>query len=326
MSYDRAQTTTPLLIERMQTPIRTMVPGLLLAFSATAAHASPKVATAPATGAGTGQPSTAVGVAALALPPAGATPAAPIDPALPPAVAAPAAPVDPLQAAPADVRDIVSWITGSGDNTRLPFLVIDKPSARVFAFDPSGRLQGDAPVLLGMGVGDRMLAPNATMSQMPPHTRITPAGRFVSKLAKDHKGKELLVLDYKKAFSLHPVVKGKPHERRADRLASATAEDNRISFGCINVPVPFYDTVISPAFTGTHGIVYILPETSQASAMFGFNPVFGALASGPPQVTPDEPQQVTAAGSQQVAPAAPQQVTTALSGTASPTAPAAAAK
>ena len=223
----------------------------------------------------------------------------------------------------------MNWITGSGDNTRLPFLVIDKPTARVFAFDPSGQFQGDAPVLLGMGLGDVMLAPSAAMSQMPPHTRITPAGRFVSKLAKDAKGKELLVLDYKAAFSMHPVVKGKPHERRADRLASVTAEDNRISFGCINVPVPFYNTVISPAFSQTHGIVYILPETSQASAMFGFNPPVGTLAAAPQQATPAAAQQGTPAApavAQQAAPAGPQEVTTASNGTAGQPVPEAAAK
>ncbi len=283
-----------------------MVPGLLLAFNVMAVHASPTAAAAPATGAATGQPSTPLDVWVQS---AATKPTAPLDLTLPPGGATPAAlmgpPVDPLQAAPAEVKEVVRWIARSRDNARLPFLVIDKPSARVFAFDSSGQLRGDAPVLLGMGPGDIMLAPNATMSQMPPHTRITPAGRFVSKLAKDFKGKELLVLDYKKAFSLHPVVKGKPHERRAERLASVKADDNRISFGCINVPVPFYDTVISPAFTGTHGIVYILPETSQASAMFGFTPVVGALAS---------------------APAGPQQVTAALDGTAGQTVPDAAAK
>jgi hypothetical protein len=285
----------------MQTSLRTFVPGLLLAISATAVHANPEAAPAPAST--TQRPSVPVDPAPrsaatkpatpldLTLPaPVAATPAAPTGPAQPTAATATPAPADPLHAASMEVKEVVNWITGSGDNTRLPFLVIDKPNARVFAFDPAGQFQGDAPVLLGMGVGDRMLAPSATMSQMPPHTRITPAGRFVSKLAKDAKGKELLVLDYKAAFSLHPVVKGKPHERRAERLGSVTPTDNRISFGCINVPVPFYNTVISPAFTGTHGLVYILPETSQASAMFRYQPAgsspVGALASGPVPAAP----------------------------------------
>jgi hypothetical protein len=321
----------------MQTPIRTIVPGLLLAYGATAAHAAPapEPAAAPAISAATVQPPTPSQLAAHAT---ATTPTTPLAPALPPAPARPAAPlgpvladfvgppVDPLQAAPADVKEVVGWITRSSDNTRLPFLVIDKPNARVYAFDPSGQYQGDAPVLLGMGTGDRMLAPSARMSQMPPHTRITPAGRFVSKLSRDAKGKELLVLDYKAAFSLHPVVKGQPWEHRADRLASATSDDNRISFGCINVPIPFYETVISRAFKTTHGIVYILPETSQASAMFGFNPAVEAIASGPPAVAPAAPRQVAPAGSQAVATAAPQPGTAALNVTTGQAAPEAAAK
>jgi hypothetical protein len=286
----------------MHSPIRTIVPGLLLAFSASAVHAGPEAAAAPVSTASTAPPAKPIDLAVraastmpaskldLTLPAADTAAAAPLGTALTPAVAAPAVPVDPLQGASAEVKEVVSWITGSGDNTRLPFLVIDKPNARVFAFDPSGQFQGDAPVLLGMGLGDRMLAPSARMSQMPPNTRITPAGRFVSKLSRDAKGKELLVLDYKAAFSLHPVVKGQPWEHRAERLGSPTSQDNRISFGCINVPVPFYSTVISPAFSNTHGIVYILPETSQASAFFQFTPAgaspVGALASGPQPATP----------------------------------------
>jgi len=44
--------------------------------------------------------------------------------------------------------------------------------------------------------------------------------------------------------------------------------DHRISFGCINVPAPFFDTVVNPAFKDTHGIVYILPEMKEVRAVF----------------------------------------------------------
>jgi hypothetical protein len=64
------------------------------------------------------------------------------------------------------------------------------------------------------------------------------------------------------------VVKGLPAERRAQRLESATAQDNRISFGCINVPEAFYEKVVSPAFRNTLGVVYILPEMSSAKLLF----------------------------------------------------------
>lgn len=203
----------------------------------------------------------------------------PVGPWLPPAAAAPSGPVDLLQSASAEVKRVARWIVDSGDNVRLPFLLIDKVNAQVLVFSPAGQLQGTTPALLGMARGDRMLAPNdASMSAMAPQVRITPAGRFVSRLAIDSHGKELLVLDYDASLSLHAVVKGTPQERRAERLKSVTAVDNRISFGCINVPGPFYSTVVSPTFTGTKGIVYVLPETSPASALFGFQPVGMAVA------------------------------------------------
>jgi hypothetical protein len=142
----------------------------------------------------------------------------------------------------------------------------------VLAFNGAGQLQGEAPALLGMARGDRLLAPNeATMAEMRPEQRITPAGRFVSRLAHDSEGKELLVLDYQAAISLHPVIKGTPAERRAERLKSPTSQDNRISYGCINVPAEFYKTVVSPAFSHTSGIVYVLPDTAPASAFFGMD-------------------------------------------------------
>ena len=85
----------------------------------------------------------------------------------------------------------------------------------------------------------------------------------------DLRGRSLLLIDYDAAITLHPVVPGTPKERRAERLASETADDNRISFGCINVPPGFYERVVRPAFTGTAGIVYILPETVPAEDLFG---------------------------------------------------------
>jgi hypothetical protein len=68
---------------------------------------------------------------------------------------------------------------------------------------------------------------------------------------------------------MHPVLTTEPAERRPQRLATATPLDNRISYGCINVPAKFFDSVVRPAFTGTNGIVYVLPETRPARAVFG---------------------------------------------------------
>ena len=136
------------------------------------------------------------------------------------------------------------------------------------------------------------------MSQMPPQVRVTPAGRFVSRLAIDSHGKELLVLDYDAAISMHPVVKGTPAEHRAERLASPTPLDNRISFGCINVPPEFYTTFVHPAFLGTKGVVYVLPEMEPASKLFGFQPVDAGAQQGATASNARALQPVSAAGAQ----------------------------
>ena len=160
-------------------------------------------------------------------------------------------------------KEMADWVVRSRDNHNMPFAIVDKVKARVYVYDVDGKLQGEAPVLLGLAKGDYS-APgigNKPLSQIPPAERITPAGRFVARMGRNHKGKEILWVDYAQSLSLHPVVKGTPRDRRAQRLASATPLDNRISFGCINVPKPFFKDVIHGKFSGRPSVVYILPET-----------------------------------------------------------------
>ncbi|GAC1607520.1 MAG: hypothetical protein NVS3B2_16500 [Ramlibacter sp.] len=64
-------------------------------------------------------------------------------------------------------------------------------------------------------------------------------------------------------------------ERRLERLASAVPLEHRITFGCSNVPVRVCEAVVSPAFTGTNGIVYVLPETRPVREVFGLSDVAG---------------------------------------------------
>jgi hypothetical protein len=192
------------------------------------------------------------------------------------APAAPAASVDfKQQSASPEVQRVASWVSDSRDNHGMPYAIIDKANATVFVFDARGRLLGADAALLGMAKGDRSVAGigDRKMSAIRPEERTTPAGRFKASLDHDVHGHEILVIDYAASISLHAVVKGTPLERRAKRLASATSDNNRISFGCINVPLKFYKTVVSPTFTHTFGIVYILPETSAASEFFGFHDV-----------------------------------------------------
>jgi hypothetical protein len=175
-----------------------------------------------------------------------------------------------LEHASHEARHVADWVVDSGDNRSMPFAIVDKTDAKVFVFDAHGRLRGAAAALLGLargddavpGIGDRAL------SSIRPGERTTPAGRFVAALDRNAHGKEILWVDYDTAISMHPVITSNPVERRAQRLATPTPRDNRISYGCINVPAKFFENVVQPVFAGTNGIVYVLPETRPARAVF----------------------------------------------------------
>jgi hypothetical protein len=181
----------------------------------------------------------------------------------------PAPQAEPTRNSPSiEAARLVASVLGSGDTHGLPFLVVDKVEAKVFAFDAQGRLLGSSPALVGVtrgdvspkGIGDRRLA------DIPPADRITPAGRFEAALGHNLSAKDILWIDYDAALSLHRVATGVPSERRLQRLATPTALDNRISYGCINVPAAFYDGVVLPLFRPANGLVYILPEMPATAA------------------------------------------------------------
>jgi len=197
------------------------------------------------------------------------------------AAAAPPAPAAEFgkEQASHDVRQVADWIVETSDNNSagkygLPFAILDKKNAKVFVFHPDGRLIGAAPALLGLGRGD-VAKPGIgaqELSAIAPKDRVTQAGRFVSDIGVDSHGDDVLWLDYDGGLAMHRVITTNPRERRAHRLATPSALDNRISWGCINLPVKFYETVVQPAFTGTKGIVYVLPENKAPLAFFTENP------------------------------------------------------
>lgn len=166
---------------------------------------------------------------------------------------------------------IADWVVNSGDNRRRPFVIIDKADAKVYVFNSIGNLQRAAPALLGLAKrdDDEPGVGNLKLSGIRPEIRTTPAGRFVARMGHNLKGQEILWVDYAAGISMHRVATGNKLEHRQERLDSPTILDNRISFGCINVPVPFFEQVVMPTFAGKSGIVYILPETQSAAEMFG---------------------------------------------------------
>lgn len=157
---------------------------------------------------------------------------------------------------------LANWAKATRDNGVLPFIVIDKETAEVLVFNADGLLLGDTPALLGIapgddatpGVGDREL------SEIGPAEKTTPAGRFQARIGPARGGQTVLWVDFEDSVALHPVVTGNKAERRLERLESATPKDNRITFGCINVPASFFENLVQPLFADKGGVVYIMPE------------------------------------------------------------------
>ncbi len=174
------------------------------------------------------------------------------------------------EAASPEARQMADWVVDSGDNKNMPFVILDKKEARVYVFHAHGGLRGAAPVLLGITAGDDSFpgVGNKPLSLVKPEEKTTPAGRYLAASDKNIKGADIVWIDYDSSVSFHAVVKGKPEERRAERLASPLPSERRISFGCVNVPVNFFKTALHASFKKSDGMVYVLPETRSVNQVF----------------------------------------------------------
>ena len=193
------------------------------------------------------------------------------------------------ESAAPEVVHVANWVSYTRNNKKKPFVVIDKKNARLYVFEPDGKLKSHAPVLLGKAAGDDS-APgigNKPLSQIKEEEKTTPAGRFLARKGRNTHGEDIIWIDYNAAVSMHRMRKVSEAERRADRMATPEADDNRISNGCVNVPPQFYNKVLNPTVTRYGAVVYVLPETRTPQQQFGSYDVTSraqlAQASSSPQ-------------------------------------------
>jgi uncharacterized protein YceK len=169
-----------------------------------------------------------------------------------------------------DAVGVANWIASSNDNADMAFVIVDKKMAKVYVFDAQAQLRGASPALMGSAVGDDT-APGVgklAIADVKPEQRTTPAGRFVAERGRNARGEDVIWIDYDNAVSMHRVVTQVASERRLERLASASTADKRISYGCINLPVAFYETHIRPTFANQSALVYVLPEVKTVQQVF----------------------------------------------------------
>ncbi|KAB7646587.1 L,D-transpeptidase [Polymorphobacter fuscus] len=182
-----------------------------------------------------------------------------------------ASPASPAAAISGPVATLAAWVIATKDSHGRPFAIVDKVAAQVLVFDADGTPRARSAALLGLARGDRSVPGigDRPLATITPAERTTPAGRFDAELGTNTAGHKILWVHYADAISLHPVVAGTARDRRRERLASPTAADNRISFGCINVPPEFFADSVEPLFRSDGGVVYILPEQLSLAEVFG---------------------------------------------------------
>ncbi len=170
-----------------------------------------------------------------------------------------------------DVRHIANWSFVTGDHAGKAVVILDKREAKVYTLEPGGRLVASTPVLLGSAIGDRAIPGigDKPLKDIRAEEKTTHAGRFVAEPGFNTDGEDVIWVDYGAALSMHRVRANNASERRLERLASPMQEDNRISYGCINVPVSFYERVLSPLVRKTGAVIYVLPETRTVQEVFG---------------------------------------------------------
>lgn len=168
------------------------------------------------------------------------------------------------------------------------FFIADKPNGMIHAFAANGSYMASAPSLYGKAAGDVLTEgrneANGT-EDVTDSGKVTPAGTFKLEAGKGSYtgGYVLYLVDPKTGVgvgankagggaivAVHSVYNGTASESREGRLDTDTANDNKISFGCINTAEEFFVDKVRPnieSFDG--GMVFVMPDdVSQTSQLF----------------------------------------------------------
>jgi hypothetical protein len=156
------------------------------------------------------------------------------------------------------LRDMANWPE--------PYILIDKPNATGYVIGADHRIQAKFPVLLGRERGDQPNTVNVRVDSPSSPGATTPSGMFRLSRARltekdfSEYNDNIFRLEGPGAGgnALHETWRGELHSRE-QALATPTPEDNRVSWGCVNISRAIFETHVKQLPSGT--IVWITPET-----------------------------------------------------------------
>ena len=142
-------------------------------------------------------------------------------------------------------------------NNKKPFVLVDKPTATVYIYNSSGVLIKDFPCILGKNIGDELNTAD-TNSEIPTNAYTTP-GRYTlsSNVSSEYKNtyhNRILKLNNSNGLAIHEIYP-EELEKRTNAINSKTIDDNRLSWGCINIISENYDKYIAPYITDNSVII-----------------------------------------------------------------------
>lgn len=155
-------------------------------------------------------------------------------------------------------RDMAKWPD--------PYILVDKPNATGYVIGADHRIQAKFPVLLGRVRGDHPNTVNVRVDSPSSQGATTPAGvfRLSRKQLTDRDLEEyndnIFRLEGPGAGgnSIHETWRGELGMRE-QALATPTPEDNRVSWGCVNVSRDIFESHVKQLPSGT--LVWITPES-----------------------------------------------------------------
>jgi len=162
-------------------------------------------------------------------------------------------------------------------NETEPWLLTDKPNSRIYVIDEEGKEIADTTVCLGATKGEM---PNTADLEGNRYTETTttPAGKHtlgteitISKEDSILYGGKVISIDgtyyapNSTIAALH-VVYPLELELREAAIRTPNPDDNRVSWGCINVPKAFWDKYIAP-YIHKGSTIYITPDFYQTTTL-----------------------------------------------------------